>query len=109
MIILLPINEIRRLQLPNIKKVLLCMLFSLGIFVIACTVVRMVTVSPQTTAEDQTCMTCVPSPYLCSWLSIAADYQAVSNSWTFVETDVGIICACKSSRMVVDATDAWQT
>ncbi|RFU75018.1 hypothetical protein TARUN_7223 [Trichoderma arundinaceum] len=75
MIIGLPLNEIRRLQLPLVKKLLLCALFSLGIFVIACTVIRMITVSPQTTASDQTY------------------YQAVSNSWTFVETNVGIICA----------------
>ncbi|KAL7793847.1 hypothetical protein V8C37DRAFT_401700 [Trichoderma ceciliae] len=76
LIIGLPINEIRRLQLPLAKKLLLCALFSLGIFVIACTVIRMITVSPQTTASDQTY------------------YQAVSNSWTFVETNVGILCAC---------------
>lgn len=29
-----------------------------------------------------------------SKLTIIVDYQAISNSWTFVETDVGIICAC---------------
>lgn len=55
LIIGLPINEIRRLQLPLVKKLLLCALFSLGVFVIACTVIRMITVSPQTTASDQTC------------------------------------------------------
>ncbi|EGR46952.1 uncharacterized protein TRIREDRAFT_122795 [Trichoderma reesei QM6a] len=51
LIIGLPVNEIRRLQLPLARKLLLCALFSL-------------------------------------------DYQAVSNSWTFVETNVGIMCAC---------------
>ncbi|KAL7931949.1 hypothetical protein V8C35DRAFT_308954 [Trichoderma chlorosporum] len=76
LIIVLPLNEIRRLQLPMMKKLLLGGLFSLGVFVIACTVIRMITVSPQTTASDQTY------------------YQAVSNSWTFVETNVGIICSC---------------
>ncbi|KAH0489846.1 hypothetical protein TgHK011_001339 [Trichoderma gracile] len=76
LIIGLPVNEIRRLQLPLARKLLLCALFSLGVFVIACTVIRMITVSPQTTASDQTY------------------YQAVSNSWTFVETNVGIMCAC---------------
>jgi hypothetical protein len=55
MIIALPINEFRRLQLPLVKKILLCGLFSLGVFVIACTVYRMITVSPQTTAADQIC------------------------------------------------------
>ncbi|PTB63167.1 hypothetical protein BBK36DRAFT_7775 [Trichoderma citrinoviride] len=76
LIIGLPVNEIRRLQLPLARKLLFCALFSLGVFVIACTVIRMITVSPQTTASDQTY------------------YQAVSNSWTFVETNVGIMCAC---------------
>jgi hypothetical protein len=55
MIIVLPILEIRKLQLPLVKKLLLGGLFSLGVFVIACTVYRMITVSPQTTAADQIC------------------------------------------------------
>jgi hypothetical protein len=63
MIICLPMYEIRRLQLPWSKKLLLCLLFSLGIFVIACTIVRMITVSPKTTAADQTCQLMTnPSP-----------------------------------------------
>ncbi|KAH8660195.1 hypothetical protein BX600DRAFT_467390 [Xylariales sp. PMI_506] len=76
MIIALPIFEIRKLHLPTIKKVMLSGLFSLGLFVIACTIIRMISVSPQTTASDQ------------------IYYQATSNSWTFVETDVAIMCAC---------------
>lgn len=55
MIIVLPIIEIRKLQLAWVKKTLLACLFGLGIFVIACTIIRMVTVSPQTTASDQIC------------------------------------------------------
>jgi hypothetical protein len=55
MIILLPLNQIRQLQLPLYRKILLSGVFSLGIFVIACTVVRMCTVSPTTTAQDQIC------------------------------------------------------
>lgn len=55
MIIILPINETRRLQLPLAQKLMLVALFSLGLFVVACTVVRMVSVSPQTTATDQIC------------------------------------------------------
>lgn len=98
MIIGLPINEIRGLQLPLFKKVLLGCLFSLGVFVIACTVIRMITVSPQTTASDQTCQfSRCQMPYLSrspGALTDLTDYQALSNSWTFVETDVGIICAC---------------
>ncbi|KAI7779281.1 uncharacterized protein LA080_001044 [Diaporthe eres] len=54
MIILLPLNQIRHLQLPLFRKVLLS-----GVF-----------------TQDQ------------------IYYQATSNSWTFLEVNVGIICAC---------------
>ncbi|TEY37398.1 hypothetical protein BOTCAL_0521g00030 [Botryotinia calthae] len=74
-IIVLPIYQIRRLQLPLSQKFGLVLMFSLGFFVIACTVVRMATVGPAITATD--------SMY----------YQATSNSWTFLEVNVSIICA----------------
>ena len=51
----LPINEIRRLQLKPVKKVLLCLLFSLGIFVITCNIIRLVTLAPSTVLTDPTC------------------------------------------------------
>ncbi|EFX01699.1 integral membrane protein [Grosmannia clavigera kw1407] len=75
-IIVLPLHHIRSLKLPLVKKILLTALFGLGVFCILCTIIRMVTVSPRTTAADQ------------------IYYQATSNSWTFVEVNVGIICAC---------------
>ncbi|KAM3074351.1 hypothetical protein ACMFMG_002840 [Clarireedia jacksonii] len=75
-IIILPIYQIRRLQLPMSQKVGLCLLFSLGLFVVACTIVRMATVGPAVSAKD------------------TMYYQATSNSWTFLETNIGIICAC---------------
>lgn len=92
----LPINEIRHLQLPVTKKLLLGGLFSLGSFVVACTIVRMVSVSPQTTAADQICMLWTTKQFKVPMLTDSPDYQAISNSWTFVETNVGIICACES-------------
>ncbi|KAF7943944.1 hypothetical protein EAE96_010358 [Botrytis aclada] len=75
MIIVLPIYQIRRLQLPLSQKFGLVLMFSLGFFVIACTVVRMAIVGPAITATD------------------TMYYQATSNSWTFVEVNVSIICA----------------
>lgn len=97
-IIILPINEIRNLKLRLFKKVLLACLFSLGIFVIICTVIRMVTVSPRTTAGDQICKPIAKAaslllPFLLTD-PLPTDYQAMSNSWTFVEVNVGIMCAC---------------
>ncbi|PMD60015.1 uncharacterized protein K444DRAFT_589731 [Hyaloscypha bicolor E] len=74
-IIILPVYQIRRLQLPLLQKIGLCLLFSLGIFVVACTVVRMIVVGPAITAKD------------------TMYYQATSNSWTFLEVNVAIICA----------------
>ncbi|KAK6595918.1 integral membrane protein [Botrytis cinerea] len=74
-IIVLPIYQIRRLQLPLSQKFGLILMFSLGFFVIACTVVRMATVGPAITATD------------------TMYYQATSNSWTFLEVNVSIICA----------------
>ncbi|KAK6386627.1 hypothetical protein LTR65_008826 [Meristemomyces frigidus] len=56
-LIILPITNIIRLQLPKAQRVALLFVFSLGIFV------------------------------------MASDYQAGSNSWTFLEVDVSVICA----------------
>lgn len=75
-IIILPVYQIRRLQMPLFQKLALCLMFSLGIFVIACTVVRMAVVGPAITALD--------TPY----------YQVTSNSWTFLEANVAIIVTC---------------
>ncbi|KAL9105534.1 MAG: hypothetical protein Q9227_009308 [Pyrenula ochraceoflavens] len=75
-IIILPVREILRLNMPMAQKLGLAMLFSLGFFVMACTIVRMITVGPAITKTD------------------TLHYQAISNSWTFLEVNVGIICAC---------------
>ncbi|KAF7883170.1 uncharacterized protein EAF01_011679 [Botrytis porri] len=74
-IIVLPIYQIRRLQLPLSQKFGLALMPSLGFFVVACTVVRMATVGVAITATD------------------TMYYQATSNSWTFVKGNVSIICA----------------
>lgn len=74
-LIILPITNIVRLQLPKAQKVALLFVFSLGIFVMACTVVRCIALAPTVSAKD------------------AMYYDASSNSWTFLEVDVSIICA----------------
>lgn len=96
LIILLPLNQIRHLQLPLTRKILLSGVFSLGIFVIVCTIVRMCTVSPTTTAQDQICKPSWALFHVMCNLIDGSDYQATSNSWTFLEVNVGIICACES-------------
>ncbi|KEF54305.1 uncharacterized protein A1O9_09471 [Exophiala aquamarina CBS 119918] len=75
MLIILPMNQIVRLKLPLSQKIGLAFVFSLGIFVMACTIIRCVALGPTVSQND--------SVY----------YQAKSNSWTFLEVDVSIICA----------------
>lgn len=75
-IIGLPIYQLKRLQLPMGQKIGLSFMFSLGLFVVSCTIVRMIVVGPAVTAKD------------------TMYYQCTSNSWTFLEVNVAIICAC---------------
>ncbi|RDL41430.1 uncharacterized protein BP5553_01409 [Venustampulla echinocandica] len=75
-IILLPVYQLRRLQLPLFQKIGLFVLFGLGFFVVACTLVRIIALAPAMTAKD------------------TLYSQATSSSWLFIEIDVGIICAC---------------
>ncbi|KIW27818.1 uncharacterized protein PV07_07521 [Cladophialophora immunda] len=74
-LIAMPVNQIVRLKLPLSQKLGLIFVFSLGVFVMACTIIRCVMLGPTTSQKD--------SVY----------YQAESNSWTFLEVDVSIICA----------------
>ncbi|KAK4540883.1 hypothetical protein LTR36_008825 [Oleoguttula mirabilis] len=74
-LIILPITNIIRLQLPKAQRVALLFVFSLGIFVMACTIVRCVALGPTVSQKD------------------VMYYQAGSNSWTFLEVDVSVICA----------------
>ncbi|OAP65557.1 hypothetical protein AYL99_01529 [Fonsecaea erecta] len=73
-LIAMPVNQIVRLKLPLSQKLGLIFVFSLGVFVMACTIIRCVMLGPTTSQKD--------SVY----------YQAESNSWTFLEVDVSIIC-----------------
>ncbi|KAK5056722.1 hypothetical protein LTR84_012254 [Exophiala bonariae] len=75
LLIVLPLNQIWQLKLPLSQKIGLVFVFSLGIFVMACTIIRCVALGPTVSQTD--------SVY----------YQAKSNSWTFLEVDVSIICA----------------
>ncbi|KAK4902644.1 hypothetical protein LTR27_000582 [Elasticomyces elasticus] len=74
-LILLPVPDIVRLQLPRAQKAALLLVFSLGIFVMACTTIRCVALGPVVSQRD------------------LFYYQASAHSWTFLEVDVSIICA----------------
>ncbi|KAK6415770.1 hypothetical protein LTR95_017544, partial [Oleoguttula sp. CCFEE 5521] len=74
-LIVLPITNMIRLQLPKGQKAALLFVFSLGVFVMACTIVRCVQLGPAISQKD------------------ILYYQASSNSWTLLEVDVSIICA----------------
>lgn len=43
------------------------------------------------------------------YLIHVTDYQATSNSWTFLEVNVGIICACESRSSFCLFDDAIQS
>ena len=60
---------------------------------VACTVVRMAVVGPAITALDTPC-TYPPIFFTDSITDWCLDYQVTSNSWTFLEANVAIICAC---------------
>ncbi|KAI1629388.1 integral membrane protein [Exophiala viscosa] len=75
LLIAMPMKQIAKLKLPISQKLGLIFVFSLGIFVMVCTIIRCVMLGPTTSKKD--------SLY----------YQAESNSWTFLEVDVSIICA----------------
>ncbi|CAG8961646.1 hypothetical protein HYFRA_00006183 [Hymenoscyphus fraxineus] len=76
MILLFPLPEIWKLQLPKSKKIQLMMLFSLGIFVVACSTARVPLLFVMLRSTDV------------SW-----DQQPVG-FWSETELGVGIICAC---------------
>lgn len=63
----------------------------------ACTIIRCVALGPTVSQTDSVCMSSI---YLSIWIehqsanrTVPQDYQAKSNSWTFLEVDVSIICA----------------
>ncbi|KAK5108107.1 hypothetical protein LTR62_008761 [Meristemomyces frigidus] len=75
-VIALPIPEVLQLKLNTRQKVMLCGVFLLGIFVSLCSVLRIIAVLKDDKGKDTT------------WDFIPR------NIWSFVETNVGIICAC---------------
>ncbi|KIV79658.1 hypothetical protein PV11_07207 [Exophiala sideris] len=75
LLIAMPMKQIAKLKLPLSQRLGLILVFSLGLFVMVCTIIRCVMLGPTTSQKD--------SLY----------YQAQSNSWTFLEVDVSIICA----------------
>lgn len=74
-ILLLPMPMIASLQLPFGQKAALMFVFALGGFVTITSILRMTTISISTQTPDTT-------------------YDIASTLWTFIEANVGIICAC---------------
>ena len=54
-LIVLPIKNIAKLQLPRAQRIALVFVFSLGVFVMATTIVRLVSLSPLKTQGDLLC------------------------------------------------------
>ncbi|KAK3109351.1 hypothetical protein LTR53_017482 [Teratosphaeriaceae sp. CCFEE 6253] len=76
-VIALPIPQVLRLNLNRRQKILLCGVFSLGGFVVICSIMRIIAVVHAETGKKDTTWDFVPR-----------------NVWSLVETNVGIICAC---------------
>ncbi|KFY03178.1 hypothetical protein O988_01662 [Pseudogymnoascus sp. VKM F-3808] len=76
-ILLLPIWEIRKLQLPLAQKISLMGIFALGGFVCATSIIRTNAVAASVANKKDSTWTFIPR-----------------STWTLVEANVGIICAC---------------
>ncbi|KAK7987357.1 hypothetical protein PG989_007672 [Apiospora arundinis] len=74
-ILCIPLPMVYVLQLPRVQKAALMVVFTLGIFVVTTSCLRITTINQQATTYDQT-------------------YDIASTFWTIIEMNVAIICAC---------------
>ncbi|KAI0835828.1 integral membrane protein [Hypoxylon sp. FL0890] len=74
-ILVLPMQPIYRSNLPTKQKWALIVVFALGMFVTITSLLRMQTLNFSSTSDDPT-------------------YDVVSSTWTVIEENVAIICAC---------------
>ncbi|KAK7743668.1 hypothetical protein SLS62_010537 [Diatrype stigma] len=74
-ILLMPMPLVYRLKIPALQKIGLCMVFALGIFVVITSCLRVTTIDIQAKTNDKT-------------------YDVASTTWTIVEMNVAILCAC---------------
>ncbi|EMR70299.1 putative integral membrane protein [Eutypa lata UCREL1] len=74
-ILALPMLPIYQSKLPSGQKLALMVVFALGIFVTITSILRMQTIDFSSTSPDPT-------------------YDVVSSTWTIIEQNVAIICAC---------------
>ncbi|KAI1097790.1 integral membrane protein [Jackrogersella minutella] len=74
-ILVLPMQPIYRSNLPRKQKWALIIVFALGIFVTITSIIRMQTLDFSSTSSDPT-------------------YDVASSTWTVIEENVAIICAC---------------
>ncbi|OTB02620.1 hypothetical protein M426DRAFT_322539 [Hypoxylon sp. CI-4A] len=74
-VLVLPMQPIYRSNLPTKQKWALMIVFALGIFVTITSIIRMQTLDFSSTSSDTT-------------------YDVASSTWTVIEENVAIICAC---------------
>ncbi|KAH8674315.1 hypothetical protein BX600DRAFT_433899 [Xylariales sp. PMI_506] len=74
-ILIIPMPLVYALQIPRAQKVALVAVFTLGVFVVITSCLRITTINIQATTNDQT-------------------YDIASTMWTIIEMNVAIICAC---------------
>ncbi|OBT68834.1 hypothetical protein VE03_02214 [Pseudogymnoascus sp. 23342-1-I1] len=87
LILLLPLWEIRKLQLPLAQKISLMGIFTLGGFVCATSIIRTNAVAASVANKKDSTWTFIPR-----------------STWTLIEANVGIICACLPMMRGVVAT-----
>ncbi|KAK8090416.1 hypothetical protein PG997_005377 [Apiospora hydei] len=74
-ILCIPLPMVYVLQLPRAQKFALIAVFTLGVFVVITSCLRVTTINVQATTNDQT-------------------YEIASTMWTVIEMNVAIVCAC---------------
>ncbi|KAI0140576.1 hypothetical protein BJ166DRAFT_604139 [Pestalotiopsis sp. NC0098] len=75
LILLLPMPLVYALQIPRVQKAALMLVFTLGIFVVITSCLRLTTLNSQARTPDPT-------------------FDIASTMWTTIEMNVAILCAC---------------
>ncbi|KAH9990140.1 hypothetical protein F4779DRAFT_610148 [Xylariaceae sp. FL0662B] len=74
-ILVIPMPLVYALQIPKVQKIALIMVFTLGVFVLITSCLRITTIDLQATTPDPT-------------------YDIASTMWTIIEMNVAVVCAC---------------
>ncbi|KAF7590740.1 hypothetical protein BBP40_002478 [Aspergillus hancockii] len=94
-IVILPMPLLTKLQLPKRQKIALIIVFALGTFVCAVSIVRLAALIRMIRSPDQTRISPLPlspSPFFVHSYN-KLEHNAAAANWSFIEASVAIICA----------------